>query len=276
MMRRAALIAIAAAAGAIACAPAQAETLSVAVLFQAFSPTQLDALPGDTIQWSNGSDRTHTVTADDGSFDSGDLLGGATFALTAGAPGTYAFHCRIHPDMTGEINVSHVTLAGLPQVAVPAGDAIAVHGRTDDPLAPVSVERDLGSGFHPVATVMPAPNGNWSAKVTADATGEYRAVAGLGASANERLLVIDRHLSLTPTSRGVRVTITPPLPYGRLVLQRNTRERFGWFPVARKRLDYASRAAFTVQRPATVRVALVDRDGWTPLALSPPLHLRRA
>ena len=50
--------------------------LPVAVLFQAFSPTQIDALPGDTIQWSNGSERTHTVTADGGSFDSGDLPGG--------------------------------------------------------------------------------------------------------------------------------------------------------------------------------------------------------
>jgi len=59
-----------------------------------------------------------------------------------------------------------------------------------------------------------------------------------------------------------------------LLLQRDTRERFGWFPVQRKRLDYLSRAAFRVSRPATVRVALVDKDGWTPLALSPPLHLK--
>ena len=98
--------------------------------------------------------------------------------------------------------------------------------------------------------------------------------AGVGTSATEHLLVIDRHLSLTPSKHGVRVTITPPLPYGRLVLQRNTRERFGWFPVARKRLDYASRGAFTVRAPATLRVELVDKDGWTPLAISPPVHLR--
>jgi plastocyanin len=272
-MRRAALIAIAAAAG-IVCAPARADTLPVAILFQAFSPTQIDALPGDTIQWSNGSERTHTVTANDGSFDSGDLPSGATFALTPTATGTYAFHCRIHPDMTGEIDVSHVTLSGLPQVAVPAGDAVPITGRTDDPGAPVTIERDIGSGFHPIATAKPSPDGAWSAVVHAETTGEYRAVVGLGTSSAKRLLVIDRHLSLSPTKHGVRVTITPPLPYGRLVLERNTRERFGWFPVARRRLDYLSRASFTVPRPATVRVALVDKDGWTPLALSPPLHLR--
>jgi plastocyanin len=271
-MRRAALIAIATAA-AIPCAPAHADTIPVAVLFQAFSPTQIDALPGDTVLWSNGSERTHTVTANDGSFDSGDLPGGATFSITTGAPGAYPFHCQIHPDMTGEIDVYHVTLSGLPQVAVPAGQAVAVKGRTDDPQSPVTIERDVGSGFHPVATFTPAPDGTWSGEVPAETTGDYRAVVGLDTSATQRLLVIDRHLALIPTKRGVRVTITPPLPYGRLMLQRNTRERFGWFPVARKRLDYLSRAAFVVHRPATVRVALLDKDGWTPLTISPPLHL---
>ena len=271
-MRRLALIATAMAA--VLAAPAGAETLPVALLFQAFSPTQIDALPGDTVLWSNGSERTHTVTSDDGSFDSGDLPGGATFSITTSAPGTYAFHCRIHPDMTGEIDVYHVTLGGLPQVAVPAGQPVDVKGRTDDPQSPVTIERDIGSGFHPVATFTPAADGSWSGHVPAETTGDYRAVSGLGTSDTQRLLVIDRHISLSPTKRGVKVTITPMLPYGHLLLQRNSRERFGWFPVARKRLDYASRAEFRVRRPATVRVALVDNDGWTPLALSPPLHLK--
>jgi plastocyanin len=271
-MRRAALLAIATAAA--TAAPAGADSIPVAVLFQAFSPTQIDALPGDTIFWSNSSERTHTVTANDGSFDSGDLLGGATFSITTGAPGAYAFHCRIHPDMTGVIDVSHVTLAGLPQVPVPAGQPVDLKGRTDDPQSPVTIERDIGSGFHAVATFTPAPDGTWSGQVPAETTGDYRAVSSAGTSDTQRLIVIDRHISLSPTKNGIRVTITPPLPYGRLLLQRDTRERFGWFPVQRKRLDYLSGAAFRVSRPATVRVALVDKDGWTPLALSPPLHLK--
>jgi plastocyanin len=271
-MRRAALLAIAA--GALMAAPAGADTIPVSVLFQAFSPTQIDALPGDTVLWSNGSERTHTVTANDGSFDSGDLPGGATFSITTGAPGAYAFHCRIHPDMTGVIDVSHVTLAGLPQVPVPAGQPVDLKGRTDAPQSPVTIERDIGSGFHAVATFTPATDGTWSGQVPAETTGDYRAVSSAGTSDTQRLIVIDRRISLSPTKNGVRVTITPPLPYGRLLLQRDTRERFGWFPVQRKRLDYLSRAAFRVSRPATVRVALVDKDGWTPLALSPPLHLK--
>jgi plastocyanin len=47
------------------------------------------------------------VTADDGSFDSGELPGGTSFAITAGAPGAYAYHCTIHAGMTGSLVVVH-------------------------------------------------------------------------------------------------------------------------------------------------------------------------
>jgi plastocyanin len=273
-MRRGALAAVVAAA--FAAAPARADTIPVTVIFQAFTPSQIDALPGDTIQWSNVSERTHTVTADGGSFDSGDLLSGDTFAVTAGAPGAYPFHCLIHPDMTGEVDVYRVTLGALPPVAVPAGEAVPIKGRTADPHSPVTIERDVGSGFHPVGTATPAPDGSWSAKIDAETTGDYRVVTGADASQTRRLLVIDRHVDVTPTKRGIRVTVTPALPYGHLLLERNTRERFGWFPVARRQLDYLSRASFRVRGPSTVRVVLVDKDAWTPLATSLPLHLRRS
>jgi hypothetical protein len=88
--------------------------------------------------------------------------------------------------------------------------------------------------------------------------------------------VLDRRVDIRATKHGIHVTVTPALPYGRLVLERFTRERFGWFPVARKRLDYLSRADFRIRPPATVRVAIVDKDRWTPLATSAPLHLRAA
>jgi len=273
-MRRAALIALLTAAAAAAASPAQADTVPITALFQEFSPSPIDAIVGDTISWSNVSERTHTVTADDGSFDSGELPGGNTFAVTAGAAGTLAYHCRIHAGMVGEVDVRRLILDVLPPAAVPAGERVAIKGRAADAQAPVTIERDIGAGFHPVATAMPAPDGTWNAEIAAETTGDYRAVSGLDSSQTRRLLVLDRRVALTPSRRGVSVTITPKLPYGRLLLERNTRERFGWFPVARKRLDYLSRGQFTVRRPATVRVLLVDKDTWTPLATSPALHLR--
>jgi plastocyanin len=273
-MRRAALIGLAAAA--IGAAPAHADPLSINVLFQEFSPAQIDALPGDAITWSNISERTHTVTADDGTFDSGEVSSGGTFAITSAQPGVYAYHCRIHAGMNGEIDVRRVILALLPSAPIPAGEKVAMKGRTADPQTPVTIERDIGSGFRPVGTAVPVADGTWSTEVTAETTGDYRAVSGLDASQTRRLLVLDRRVDVTPTKRGIHVTVIPSLPYGHLLLERNTRERFGWFPVARKRLDYLSRADFRIRRPATVRVSVVDRDGWTPLAVSPPLHLSGA
>jgi plastocyanin len=260
----------------VGAAPARADTIPVTVIFQAFTPSHIDALPGDTIQWSNVSERTHTVTADDGSFDSGPLAGGGTFSTTAGGPGEYTYHCTIHAGMAGEFDIYRVTLGVLPPVAVPAGDTVPISGRTAEPQTPVTIERDIGSGFNTVGTVMPAPDGTWSSTITADTSGDYRAVVGLDISQTRRLLVLDRRVDVTPTKRGIHVTVTPALPYGRLLLERNTREHFGWYPVAHRRLDYVSRADFPVARPATVRVSVVDRDGWTPLATSPPLHLRGA
>jgi plastocyanin len=250
---------------------------SVDVQFDAFGPSQVDVLPGETVAWSNVSPRVHTVTAGAGLFDSGELLPGAGFAQRFDAPGAYAYHCTIHPEMTGEVDVRRVILASLPTAVVPVGERVAVSGRAADPSRPVEVQRGLGGGaFVTVASAAPAPDGSWSATVTADATADYRAAAGADVSQTRRLLVSVRRVLLRTTRAGVAATVTPSVPYARIVLQADLRERFGWWPVARARLDYLSRASFRVRRPARVRAVLVAKDGWTPLATSGVVVLGRA
>ena len=46
-----------------------------------------------------------TVTNDDGSFDTGDLDGGASGTITIAKPGTYGYFCDIHNYMTGTLEV---------------------------------------------------------------------------------------------------------------------------------------------------------------------------
>jgi hypothetical protein len=46
------------------------------------------------------------VTADGGAFDSGNLATGQTFSQTFSAAGTFAYHCNIHPQMTGTVTVT--------------------------------------------------------------------------------------------------------------------------------------------------------------------------
>jgi len=70
-----------------------------------FEPARLEIAAGDTVTWSNGDDELHAVVSDDGSFRSGGIDGDATFAHTFEKPGTYAYRCALHPQMSGTIVV---------------------------------------------------------------------------------------------------------------------------------------------------------------------------
>jgi plastocyanin len=61
---------------------------------------------GTTVTWSNGDAVGHTVTADGGAFDSGTIAPGTSFSRRFGSAGTFAYHCKIHPSMTGTITVT--------------------------------------------------------------------------------------------------------------------------------------------------------------------------
>ncbi len=272
-MRRVALAALAAALLGVFPTAASASTQGVNILFASFSPTPLDVLPGETVDWSNVSDRHHTVTADDGSFGSGDLSGGDHFSRTFAVVGAYPYHCTIHAGMTAEVDVRRVTLGTLPTAAVPAGRPVDFEGRTTDPAQPVTVELNTGSGFRAVGTASPAADGNWRSTLKAQQTGDYRAAVGTDTSETRHLLVSERTVRIRATRRGVAVTVTPAAPDARIVLQEHLRERFGWWTVGRKRLDFLSSASFRVKRPARVRVLLVGGDGWTPIARSKTLVL---
>ena len=71
----------------------------------AFSPARIEIAAGTTIVWTNQDQLVHTVIADDGSWNSGDVAPGATWSRKFDTPGTYAFHCTPHPFMTGVVVV---------------------------------------------------------------------------------------------------------------------------------------------------------------------------
>jgi hypothetical protein len=251
----------------------------VSVQFQAFGPDQLDLLPHESVQWENVSERTHTVTADDASFDSGDLDPGRTFSVQFDNPGIYTYHCTKHLGMVGEVDVRPVTLGALPTAPIPAGDQVEFEGRTSEPGQPVRIERSTGGDFQTVATTQAAADGSWKASLAAQSTADYRASITSGPSETRHLTVSDRKVVVRATRRGVSVRVTPALPYATIALQQDLRERFGWWITKRSRLDYVSSATFRVTRPARVRVVLVAKDGWTPLATSAVLtlgHVRRS
>lgn len=79
------------------------QTVSIQDFF--FSPAQINVQPGTTVTWVNRGNAPHTVTADDGSFDSETLRPGQSFSHTFRNPGTISYHCEIHPFMMGSVTV---------------------------------------------------------------------------------------------------------------------------------------------------------------------------
>ena len=80
-----------------------ATTHQVSIDNMAFNPNSVTIAAGDTVEWTNNMGFAHTATADDGSFDSGDIEGGDTFSHTFDTAGTVPYHCTIHPRMKGTV-----------------------------------------------------------------------------------------------------------------------------------------------------------------------------
>ena len=61
---------------------------------------------GTTVTWTNNDpSMPHTVTAVDGSFDSGQLSAGQTFSFTFDKPGEFEYFCTLHPWMRAKVEV---------------------------------------------------------------------------------------------------------------------------------------------------------------------------
>jgi plastocyanin len=69
------------------------------------APRGVDISVGTTVTWSNHDDQIHTVTTDDGRLRSAALSHDEQFSYRFTVPGTYAYHCALHPHMTARIIV---------------------------------------------------------------------------------------------------------------------------------------------------------------------------
>jgi plastocyanin len=82
-----------------------ADPHEVSIANFAFDPPRIEAGAGTRLTWTNRDRTPHTVTADDGSFDSGTLAPGDTFNVAVPRNGPITYACMIHPEMTGTIEV---------------------------------------------------------------------------------------------------------------------------------------------------------------------------
>ena len=71
----------------------------------AFDPDTITVSGPTEVTITNNDSTTHTFTLDDGSVDE-TVEPGATVTVTVDVSASTGFHCNIHPQMTGQIEVS--------------------------------------------------------------------------------------------------------------------------------------------------------------------------
>ena len=87
-------------------APKGGSSTAISIKNFQYSPDPFTVKAGATVTVTNDDGTVHTLTADKGQFDTGDLDGGAKGTITIDAPGTYTYHCSIHNYMTGTIEAT--------------------------------------------------------------------------------------------------------------------------------------------------------------------------
>jgi plastocyanin len=72
-----------------------------------YDPSTVNAKVGDTVEfdWVDSSSQ-HSVSADDGSFESCLQSAGFKFVVTFSKAGDFKYHCQIHAQMLGDVKVS--------------------------------------------------------------------------------------------------------------------------------------------------------------------------
>ena len=85
--------------------PVSAADQDVNIIDFSFSAASVTVNVGDTVTWTNTGAAPHTSSADGGAWDSGNLQPGGTFERTFTGAGTFAYHCNVHPTMTGTVIV---------------------------------------------------------------------------------------------------------------------------------------------------------------------------
>ena len=197
-----------------------------------FVPGVIDVLTGTEVTWRNGDRITHTVTADDDSFESGFIRPGGAFSRMFAKTGTYAYHCTIHKFMRGTVRVFDVVLTG-PDHPLPAGASTRLEGLAPAGATEVVLERVARGGVVEAGRKAPGANGVFAFPLRAVEPATYRVKAGTASSALVRVAVAP-HVSAAARGGAIVVSALPARPGSRVAVQVYDRELFTFVTVARQ------------------------------------------
>jgi plastocyanin len=80
-----------------------AKIYNISVINYAFAPAVLNVAKGDTVVWINQDPVTHKIAG--GALNGPAMSTGQSYSFVFNTPGTFEYHCAIHPSMKGTIIV---------------------------------------------------------------------------------------------------------------------------------------------------------------------------
>jgi plastocyanin len=154
-----------------------------------FDPNELEVQAGTEVSVANVGGAQHTLTAEDGSFDTGVIAPGAEEGRFAGKnasfvvnePGVFNFLCQIHPQaMRGTLTVTGAGGGGQPEAEPPPEEASAPGAVAEGEIAVQAVDLDIGDFFFepPEAEVQPGAEVTWTNTGQAPHTATFDDVEG--------------------------------------------------------------------------------------------------
>jgi plastocyanin len=153
----------------------------VSIVYRAYQPSTTIVTVGETVTWHNETLMQHTVTAIDGTFNSGVMAGETSFSVTFTTPGTFLYKCLVHPTMKGTVIVLSAQAAQIVHVRLskqrgPRGSHTLVHVQASRPGARVLLEARRGSAWREVAQTRLSAQGTATLSVSSTIDRRLRVV----------------------------------------------------------------------------------------------------
>ena len=129
-------------------AAAGASTRDIHIVDNAFEPRSITVATGTTLRWMNMGKAKHTVTFTAGATSTSELLAtAAVYEITLGTPGTYAYICALHPEMTGEVTVTGAATGEATPTAAPSQSTTTRTAAPTPRASATAQSKEAGAGW---------------------------------------------------------------------------------------------------------------------------------
>jgi len=265
LMKRMLLLPLALVAALVVAASAGADTKTVQITKNGFTPTGTTVNVGDTVTWKNADTANHQVVADDGTFASPVLKAGESYSYTFQKSGKVSYRDAYATNHRGSVTVNppaaNVTLSPDSSVVVYGGSTtvsgVVTNQLTNEPVTLTA--QPLGKGTQSIATTTTSANGSFTFTVSPTILTTYQAHWRTQNSPSVDVKVAPR-VGFGRSGKLFIAKVTSDLNYaGRFVVVQRHNRLGGWTMIKRVYLNDNSRAVFRlrlVRGLSTLRVWL--------------------